>query len=322
MARRASDLGVKLRPHLKTAKSVEIARLATKDTFGGIAVSTLSEARYFGAVGFTDILYGVGVVPSKAEQLLELQRSGVQLTITLDSVKVVEALDHKLRELGSAQRLKFDVLIEIDVDGHRNGVDAAGNELFEIAAKLRASRDLRLRGIMSHAGESYKLRAPQEIADLAERERLTVVLAAKRLTGLGYDCPTVSVGSTPTATFAHNMSGVTELRVGVYMFGDLFQMGLGCCNIDDLAVSVLATVIHQKPELNRVLIDAGALALSKDRSTADQPDDFKYGLVADISGTPTVGADRHIVSNVNQEHGLVTVSVGSTLFDRFPSTLA
>ncbi len=318
MRQHATALGVRLRPHLKTAKAAEIARLATADTFGGIAVSTFAEAAYFLSAGFTDILYAVGIVPSKADRMLDLQRRGASLSIILDCVEVVETLDRRLSDLVPNDGPTFDVLVEIDSDGHRNGVRADGEMLLAIGTALGTSRHLRLVGVMSHAGKSYKLRSPSAIADLAERERAAVVLAAERLRAQGLDCPIISVGSTPTATFVRDLAGVTELRVGVYMFGDLYQIGLGCCGLDDLAVSVLATVIHHKPELNRLLIDAGALALSKDRGTATQAVDFKYGLIADIFGRPTTGPERRLVDDVNQEHGLITSSIGPTDFERYP----
>jgi D-serine deaminase-like pyridoxal phosphate-dependent protein len=318
MQQHAAKLGVRLRPHLKTAKSAEVARLATAGTFGGIAVSTIAEAEYFLSAGFSDILYAVGIVPSKADRLLDLQRGGAQISITLDCVEVAEGLEQRLTAIDPGGQKPFDVLIEIDADGHRNGVTADGGALLAIAAALRASRRLRLIGLMSHAGESYRLRSPHDIADLAERERAVVTLASARLRTQGYDCPVISVGSTPTATYARDLTGVTELRVGVYMFGDLFQAGLGCCSIEDLAVSVLATVIHHKPDLNRMLVDAGALALSKDRGTATQDVDFKYGLVADICGHPSAGVERRLVDDVNQEHGLIATAIGPADFKRYP----
>lgn len=318
MQQHAAKLGVRLRPHLKTAKSADIARLATAGTFGGIAVSTLAEAEYFVSAGFKDILYAVGIVPSKAERLIDLRRRGAKVSIALDCVEVAQALEQRLAAIDPDVDAPFEVLIEIDADGHRNGVSAGSPTLLAIGAALRNSRQLRLMGLMSHAGESYKLRSPGDIADLAERERAAVVLAAQRLRAHGHDCPVVSVGSTPSATYARDLTGVTELRVGVYMFGDLFQAGIGCCDIDELAVSVLTTVIHHKRDMNRLLIDAGALALSKDRGTAAQDVDFKYGLVADIHGKPTSGPERRLVDDVNQEHGLIASSIGPADFERYP----
>jgi D-serine deaminase-like pyridoxal phosphate-dependent protein len=113
----------------------------------------------------------------------------------------------------------------------------------------------------------------------------------------------VSVGSTPTAIHATSMSGVTDMRPGVYTLFDLAQVALGSCTIDDIAVSVLATVIGHNPRAERVLIDAGALALSKDRSGNKGGATVGYGLVCPADGGPPL--DRLHVADVHQEHGLI-----------------
>ena len=104
--------------------------------------------------------------------------------------------------------------------------------------------------------------------------------AAERVRAAGFACESVRTGSTPTVLCARNMDGVTEIRPGVYMFFDLFQAGLGVCGLSDISLSVLTTVIGHKRSHRRLIIDAGGLALSKDRSTAVQADDCGFGLVA------------------------------------------
>ena len=126
----------------------------------------------------------------------------------------------------------------------------------------------------------------------AENERSATVRAAEILRAHGHACPIVSVGSTPTAHFAASLEGVTELRAGVYMFFDLVQHGVGVCAIDDIAVSVLATVIGAKPEKGWVLVDAGWMALSRDRGTASQQLDQGYGVVCDEKGRVLEDVDR------------------------------
>ena len=132
--------------------------------------------------------------------------------------------------------------------------------------------------------------------------------AAEILRAHGHPCPIVSLGSTPTAHFARNLDGVTELRAGVYMFFDLVQHGVGVCSKDDIAISVLASVIGAKPEKGWILVDAGWMALSRDRGTANQRVDQFYGVVCDETGHVL---DDVIVSQASQEHGILSIRPGS-----------
>ncbi|MFQ5958420.1 MAG: alanine racemase [Alphaproteobacteria bacterium] len=299
MSERMKRLGVDLRPHLKTAKSLEVAKLATAGHSGGVTVSTLDEAAYFARGGFRDITYAVGIVPSKLAEVAALQRQGPRIAVITDSVEVARAV------AGEAQALdaEFRVLIEIDSGSHRAGVEPDDPALVEIARALEGAAGVELHGVLTHAGHSYACRSVAEIEAVAEDERRAVVTAAGRLRAAGFAAPVVSVGSTPTALFARDLSGVTEARPGVYVFHDLYQAGLGCCTFDDVALTVLASVISHRPQHDRLLIDAGALALSQDRSTANQRDDMGFGLVFDRSGARPLAGLR--VVQVNQEHGFV-----------------
>jgi D-serine deaminase-like pyridoxal phosphate-dependent protein len=173
----------------------------------------------------------------------------------------------------------------------------------------------RLRGVMTHAGGSYACTHPSDIEAAAERERAAVVMAANGLRDKGMEVAGVSVGSTPTARFAADESGVTEMRPGVFMFGDLFQAGLGVCSIDDIAISVLTAVIGHRPRAGELVVDAGALALSLDRSTSRQQVDWGFGAVMDADGTPI---EDVFVRAVTQEHGIVASRGGPIELSRFP----
>jgi D-serine deaminase-like pyridoxal phosphate-dependent protein len=128
------------------------------------------------------------------------------------------------------------------------------------------------------------------------------VHAAQRLRAAGIACPVVSVGSTPTALFAENLDGVTEVRAGVFVFFDLVMAGLGVCRLDEIALSVLATVIGHRPDKGWTLLDAGWMAMSRDRGTASQPVDQGYGLVCDLEGKPLHDL---VLVGANQEHGIM-----------------
>ncbi len=282
MRAKMQALGVPLRPHVKTAKSAEVARRCLEGQPGGITVSTLAEAEYFAAQGVRDILYAVGIAPNKIAHVRDLRRRGIDLTVVLDSAEQA--------------RFASDMpcLIEIDCDGHRSGVKPDDPKLPELGRQVE-----NLRGVMTHAGSSYNCRSVEAIVAAAEAERRAVVTAAERL---GLKTPIVSVGSTPTATYAERLDGVTEVRAGVYVFFDLVMAGISVCRVEDIALSVLATVIGHQPEKGWAITDAGWMAMSRDRGTAAQPVDQGYGLACDAGGKPLDGV---IVVDANQEHGIL-----------------
>lgn len=288
--------GAALRPHLKTAKSAEVARLAIAGQAGGITVSTLAEAEYFAARGFRDILYAVGIVPAKLDRAAALRAQGVELLLVTDDADTASAV--------AAHPAGLRALVEVDCGEHRAGMPVESDVLRAVGAALGRS----CAGVMTHAGHSYACPTTEAAADLAEHERSVAVRAAERLRALGLDTAIVSVGSTPTALHARHLTGVTETRPGVYMFQDLFQTQIGSGTRDDIAVTVLASVTGRRPAEGRLVIDAGGLALSKDRSTAAAPRDYGFGLVLDIAGVPL--AAEAVVERANQEHGVIAAPAG------------
>jgi D-serine deaminase-like pyridoxal phosphate-dependent protein len=294
MAAALSRLKVPLRPHMKTAKSIEVARLAIAGQPGGITVSTLAEAEYFFGHGITDILYAVGITPQKLEQVCKLNAEGARIIVITD--------DATMAGMIAAQPVPPRTLIEIDSGEERGGVAPDSDILLEIAARLGPS----LAGVMTHAGHSYAGRGVREIARIAEVERAAVTLAARRLREAGHEVDIVSAGSSPTARHAENFAGVTEIRAGVYMFGDLFQSEIETHGADAIAVTVLTSVIGRRP--GRILVDAGGLALSKDRSTEATAHDYGFGLALDIDGKRGLG--NAIVRKAYQEHGVIELDAG------------
>jgi D-serine deaminase-like pyridoxal phosphate-dependent protein len=296
MASRLASFGVPLRPHMKTAKSIDVARLAIDGQPGGITVSTLAEAEYFAGHGVTDILYAVGITPQKLDQVARLNGAGAGVMVLTDDLDTADAI--------AAQERPPRVLIEIDSGEGRGGLAPDDDLLPEIASRLGTH----LAGVLTHAGHSYAARSVDDIARIAEDERAAVVRAAERLRAGGYSSPIVSMGSSPTALHARRLDGVTEVRAGVYMFGDLFQAEIGTHDLDAVALTVLTSVIGRR---GRLLVDAGGLALSKDRSTADAPKDYGFGLVLDMAGKRSHG--DAIVRRAYQEHGVVEADRGFPL---------
>lgn len=289
MAGNLSRLGVPMRPHMKTAKSIEVARLAIQGQPGGITVSTLAEAEYFSAHGLTDILYAVGITPQKLNQVAKLNSSGARIIVVTDDADVASAI--------AAHPAPSRALIEIDCGEQRGGVSPNDDALLEIASRLGPL----LSGVMTHAGHSYSGRGVREIAAIAEAERSAATLAAARLREAGHAISIVSAGSSPTARHAENLTGITEMRPGVFMFGDLFQAEIETHGLDGIAMSVLTSVIGRRP--GRLLVDAGGLALSKDRSTESAPKDYGFGLAVDLAGRRSYG--DAIVRRAYQEHGVI-----------------
>jgi D-serine deaminase-like pyridoxal phosphate-dependent protein len=307
MAEAVARHGVALRPHMKTAKSAEVARMAVAGQQGGITVSTLAEVEHFAAAGFRDILYAVGITPAKLDRAAALRRAGIDLTIVTDDDDTAAAVAAHARATGADHR----VLVEVDCGEHRGGMAVDSEALLAVGRTLGKH----CAGVMTHAGHSYACRSLAEIEAVAEAERLAAVTAAERLRALGLATPIISVGSTPTALHARSLAGVTETRPGVYMFQDLFQTQIGSGAPEDMAVTVLASVIHRRQAENRIVIDAGAMALSKDRSTASAPKDYGFGLVLDAAGRRSFG--EAIVERANQEHGIVA-SNATLPFERLP----
>ncbi len=281
MKARCEALGVQLRPHVKTHKVPELARLQTDGE--AVTVSTLAEARAFAAAGFTDITWAMPLPLSRRDEALELGRS-VTLNLLVDSIEAADAL------AGTAAR----VLLKVDCGYGRAGLRPEDPEALRVARRLAECTDFR--GLLTHAGHSYDCRDRADLRRVAEQERRVTVDFAERLRAEGIPVPTVSIGSTPTLAVARELKGVTEVRPGNYVLLDLAQVEIGHCRREDIALTVETTVISAHPE--RLVVDAGALALSKDRAFGH------YGEVQG-HGWPVV--------SLSQEHGVVRAPAGHGL---------
>ncbi|WP_136618658.1 MULTISPECIES: alanine racemase [Mesorhizobium] len=297
---RIESKNVTFRPHMKTAKCIEVARRVMTSHRGPITVSTLKEAEQFADAGVRDILYAVGIAPNKLEAVMALRAKGVDLSILVDSIAQAEAVAAKAR----LERDPIPVLIEIDADGYRGGVPADETETVLAVGRALHEGGAELRGILTYSGATYECREVDEIRAVAERERRAATRSAELLRNAGLPCRIVSVGSTPTAHFSRDFTGVTEVRAGVFAFFDLVMAGLGVCSVDDIALSVLATVIGHQHDRGRILVDAGWMAMSRDLGTAGQRVSQGYGVVCNLDGEiiPDV-----IMSGASQEHGILSL---------------
>jgi D-serine deaminase-like pyridoxal phosphate-dependent protein len=297
MQQRLDVLGVRFRPHVKTTKCEQIVRAQIAAGAQGITVSTLKEAEQFFEKGVSDIVYAVGMVAGKLPQALQLRRRGCDLKIIVDSVQSAESIV----AFGREQHEAFEVWIELDVDGHRSGIDPEDERLIAVGRTLDDG-GMKFGGVLAHAGSSYEYNTREALVRIAEQERAGAVRGAERLRAAGLSCPVVSIGSTPTALSAEHLEGVTEVRAGVYVMFDLVMHNVGVCDTSDIALSVLTTVIGHQEEKGWAIVDAGWMAMSRDRGTQRQQHDFGYGLVCTEKGD--VLGD-YILSSANQEHGIV-----------------
>ncbi|KTC16144.1 DSD1 family PLP-dependent enzyme [Pseudomonas viridiflava] len=312
MQQRMNNFGVRLRPHVKTSKSLPVIEAQLAAGACGVTVSTLKEAEYCFANGIDDVFYAVAMAPGKLHQALALRRKGCRLSILTDSVVAAQ----HIVAFGQEHDERFEVWIEIDCDGHRSGL-AADDETLVAVARLLIEGGMQLRGVMTHAGSSYDLDTPEALKAMAEQERSLCVSAAGRIRNAGLPCPEVSIGSTPTALSAQSLEGVTEVRAGVYVFFDLVMHNIGVCAADELALSVLTTVIGHQQDKGWIIVDAGWMAMSRDRGTQRQRQDFGYGQVCTESGDWIEGAR---VTGANQEHGIITLAAEDCgdITERFP----
>jgi len=311
-AKRISDVAMRnhsrLRPHIKTHKCIEIARIQTEGFDGAITVSTLAEARAFSQNGFSDITYAVPIEPGKFDDCVEILRGGVKLNLLTDDAQTAKQLDEAAGRAG----VKFDVFIKIDCGTHRVGVEPHTAEAVDIPRQLSDAKNLRFAGILTHAGHSYNASTVEGIREVARHERDVMVELAGRLRDSGIEVPTVSIGSTPTINHIDHLDGIDEVRPGNYIFFDNYQATLGSCAFDDCALTVLAAVVHKDTFRRKLVIDAGGIAMSKDRGPVGLDPACGYGRVLDLEGIDT----GLRLSSLSQEHGEIHAGDNPS-FDRF-----
>jgi D-serine deaminase-like pyridoxal phosphate-dependent protein len=299
MAERAGRLDVSLRPHIKTHKCLELGRRQQAHGAQGITVSTLSEARVFARAGFTDLTWAFPLDPTHLPHVQRIAQDGVTLRVILDDLDTAQGLT------GSG----LHVWLKVDCGYHRAGVDPASRYALDVARALGAERGLTFDGILSHSGHAYRTRNKAEAAQIAEQERQVMTWFADLGRRDGLPVRAVSVGSTPAMVAVKDLTGVTEARPGNYIFYDRTMVLIGCCEPEDVAVSVLATVVSHQPGAAHFVVDAGALSLSKDLGPTH------LGL------EPTFGAVKNhpelTVASVSQEHGLIRAGAPAAIEGKF-----
>ena len=306
------ELNTILRPHVKTPKSIEIAKIALDNQEGPITVSTLNEAEYFANAGFKDILYAVCIIPKKLKRLNFIQQKySCMIRMVIDSVFVAQ----EILNYSKLHNANFEILIEIDCGEGRSGLFHQDQKIRDISRVFAEHDQTNLIGVLTHAGHSYSTKDKNEILSISNIERAEALASIKNFSNFNKMSPVISVGSTPTMFLASNLDGISEIRAGIYMFWDLAQASRGICKIEEIALSVLASVIGHNHQRKRIIIDAGSLALSKDVSANNFMNEAGYGLVCNPdTGIPFDGLN---VSEVHQEHGSIDLET-TDWFENFP----
>ena len=310
--KKCRELNTILRPHVKTPKSIEVAKIALDNQEGPITVSTLNEAEYFASAGFKDILYAVCIIPKKLKRLNFIQQKySCMIRMVIDSVFVAQ----EILNYSKLHNANFEILIEIDCGEGRSGLFHQDQKIRDISRVFAENDQTNLIGVLTHAGHSYSTKDKNEILSISNIERAEALASIKNFSNFNKMSPVISVGSTPTMFLASNLDGISEIRAGIYMFWDLAQASRGICKIEEIAISVLASVIGHNHQRKRIIIDAGSLALSKDVSANNFMKEAGYGLVCNPdTGIPFDGLN---VSEVHQEHGSIDLE-STDWFENFP----
>jgi D-serine deaminase-like pyridoxal phosphate-dependent protein len=300
MATRAREGGVSLRPHIKTHKCIEIGEKQVRAGAQGITVSTLAEASAFAKAGFTDITYAVPLASDKFEGVRKLSEI-THLNVLVDHPTVARNLGLFCKE----NQLELDVLVKIDCGLPRCGIDPSSPAAIDLVREIAVHPLLNFKGILTHAGHSYEAKTVAEIKTIAKHEQDVMVRFSQTLKeeDARMTPEVVSIGSTPTARLADTFhESITEIRPGNYVFFDYTQVALGSCDVTDCALTVLSSVISMNE--NRVIIDAGATALSKDLGPRHIDPNAGYGkIIQDYNAGHLDNVS--IIESLSQEHGKI-----------------
>jgi D-serine deaminase-like pyridoxal phosphate-dependent protein len=293
---------IRLRPHAKTHKALEVARLQVTRGAAGICCAKLGEAEVFARAGLEDIRLPYPLHPANADRVVALL-DATRLSFIVDDVAVAREWSAKMR----AANREVDVLIKVDVGFHRCGIDPERADAAEVVARVAELPGLRLRGLLSHAGHGYGASSDQEMAAIAAAEARVLSALAASASALGVAVDEISVGATPTARFSLQQDGITEMRPGNYAYYDRTQVGLGAAAWSDCALTVLARVVST-PAPDRIILDSGSKTLTNDlaRGYGSMPG---YGAIfTDLSAEAP--EPSLLVERLSEEHATVRVLDG------------
>jgi D-serine deaminase-like pyridoxal phosphate-dependent protein len=282
----ADQCGVALRPHTKTHKSPVIARMQVEAGARGLTVAKVGEAEVMIEAGFTDLFIAYPLIgEQKYRRLLPLLERA-RIAVAADSLEGVAALAAFFGPRGA----RLPVLVEVDTGFRRTGVQT-DDEAVAVAQAIRRARGLEFGGLMEFGGHAYGAASTADRRATGHAEGTRLAGLAGRLAAQGLPAPVVSTGSTPSMPFVAQVAGVTEVRPGVYVFGDLKQVDLGTVAREGCALTVLATVVSH-PAPGRYVLDSGTKALSSDHYAT-----VTFGELKDFPGVT--------LTRASEEHGII-----------------
>jgi len=293
----ATANGLRLRPHSKTHKSPLIAQWQIDRGAVGICCAKLGEAEVFAHAGFKDIRLPYPINPSNADRVIALL-DRTHLSFIVDHPVVAKQWSECMTRAGR----EVDVLMKIDVGFHRCGIDPDTRDVLPMIKDVAALPGLKLKGLLSHAGQTYHAHSEDELRIMAEAEAQTMGDIAERCKKNGVPIEEVSAGATPPARFSIQRKEFTEYRPGNYVYFDRTQVALGAAMFDDCALTVLATVVS-KPVPGRIVLDSGSKTLTNDGARGFTPAPG-FGVV--------VGHDNLLIERLSEEHATVRALNGST----------
>ncbi|MGB0774660.1 MAG: alanine racemase [Akkermansiaceae bacterium] len=292
MVAKCQRAGITLRPHFKTHQSLEVAGWFREQGVTRCTVSSPAMARQFAAGGWGDITIAFPAQPGALEVYNELA-SEVHLALITDNECVV-------RKLSDGLTHEVSFWIEIDAGYGRTGVAWDDvDALTALAHCVESSPNLILKGVLTHAGDSYSCRGVDEISACGERSMGALASACEVVSDAVGRKLLTSYGDTPTCVVLDEFPNIDELRPGNFVFFDLTQYDIGSCSLDEIAVSVACPVVGIYPERNQVVVHGGAVHFSK-----DVLEDGSYGRVL-IDRSMRSSAANIGLKSLSQEHGTI-----------------
>ncbi|MGA7836306.1 MAG: alanine racemase [Acidimicrobiales bacterium] len=290
MADRAKESGVRLRPHTKTHKMPEIARLQVDAGASGITCAKVGEAEVMAAAGFDDILIAYPIYGKSKLARLQALRDTARILVSLDSVEVARGLGR----LGVSSGQPIEIYVEVDTGHHRMG-HAPGGATVEVIKQIADIDGVTILGLLTHAGHAYGAVSLSDRDAVVVREIADLVMTKEMARDAGVAFDEISVGSTPSARSELRHQGVTEVRPGTYVFNDTAMMSLGVATVDTCAARIVATVVA-RPSEDRFVIDAGTKCFTSDG-------------VGRPGWIQAVGRDDLTMSFITEEHGVGAIDL-------------
>jgi D-serine deaminase-like pyridoxal phosphate-dependent protein len=296
----ASRRGLRLRPHAKTHKSIDLAKRQIAGGAVGICCAKLGEAEVFAEAGIDDIRLPYPLNPVNAERVVDLL-DRTRLSFIVDHMDVARGWSDVMRREGR----EVEVLVKVDVGFHRCGIDPARDDAADFVARVADFPGLRFRGLLSHAGHAYGATSEAQLRSIAEEEVHVLDDLAGKLRARGMAVEEISVGATPPIRFSVEQTGITEIRPGNYIYFDRTQVTLGAAAWDDCALTVLARVVS-KPADDRIILDSGSKTLTNDLARGFSPAPGYGSILRAISGIQSPD-ESLLIERLSEEHASVRV---------------